>query len=101
MSLRNGELEPTIKRLQVSGIRVNLFIDATLEQVDAAAALGVKWSNCIPANSPMHLRKKSKGRTRAVARCRAPHRIKHASQRRSRYQLQNIKLIITSRVSPE
>jgi pyridoxine 5-phosphate synthase len=36
------ELEPTIKRLQVSGIRVSLFIDPTLEQVDAAAALGVE-----------------------------------------------------------
>jgi len=36
------ELEPTIKRLQVSGIRVSLFIDPTLEQVDTAAALGVE-----------------------------------------------------------
>ena len=31
------ELEPTIKRLQTAGIRVSLFIDPTLEQVDAAA----------------------------------------------------------------
>src|SRR3984893_7647238 len=36
------ELEPTIKRLQIAGIRVSLFIDPTLEQVDAAAALGVE-----------------------------------------------------------
>src|SRR5437660_5547439 len=35
------ELEPTIKRLQTAGIRVSLFIDPTLEQVDAAAELGV------------------------------------------------------------
>src|SRR5256885_14479866 len=30
------ELEPTIKRLQTSGIRVSLFVDPTLEQIDAA-----------------------------------------------------------------
>jgi pyridoxine 5-phosphate synthase len=36
------ELEPPIKRLQLAGIRVSLFIDPTLEQVDAAAALGVE-----------------------------------------------------------
>jgi pyridoxine 5-phosphate synthase len=36
------ELEPTIKRLQVAGIRVSLFIDPTLEQVDAVAELGVE-----------------------------------------------------------
>jgi pyridoxine 5-phosphate synthase len=36
------ELEPTIKRLQTAGIRVSLFIDATLEQVDAAGELGVE-----------------------------------------------------------
>src|SRR5437879_6198748 len=36
------ELEPTIKRLQTAGIRVSLFIDPTLEQVDAAAELGVE-----------------------------------------------------------
>src|SRR6516164_7506265 len=36
------ELEPTIKRLQLAGIRVSLFIDASLEQVDAAAELGVE-----------------------------------------------------------
>ena len=34
-------LEPTVKRLQASGIRVSLFIDPTLEQIDAAAELGV------------------------------------------------------------
>jgi pyridoxine 5-phosphate synthase len=36
------ELEPTLKRLQLAGIRVSLFIDPTLEQVDAAAELGVE-----------------------------------------------------------
>ena len=35
------ELEPTIKRLHAAGIRVSLFVDPTLEQVDAAAELGV------------------------------------------------------------
>src|SRR2546421_5705751 len=36
------ELEPTVKRLQLAGIRVSLFIDPSLEQVDAAAELGVE-----------------------------------------------------------
>src|SRR5881396_2571671 len=36
------ELEPTVRRLQVAGIRVSLFIDPTLEQVDVAAELGVE-----------------------------------------------------------
>src|ERR1700726_568798 len=36
------ELEPTVKRLQLAGIRVSLFVDPTLEQVDAAAELGVE-----------------------------------------------------------
>ena len=36
------DLEPTIKRLQLAGIRVSLFIDPTLEQVDAATELGVE-----------------------------------------------------------
>jgi pyridoxine 5-phosphate synthase len=36
------ELEATIKRLQVAGIRVSLFVDPTLEQVDAAHELGVE-----------------------------------------------------------
>jgi len=35
-------LEPTVKRLQTSGIRVSLFIDPTLEQVDAAVELSVE-----------------------------------------------------------
>ena len=39
---QHKELEPTIKRLQLAGIRVSLFIDPTLEQVDAATALGVE-----------------------------------------------------------
>jgi pyridoxine 5-phosphate synthase len=37
-----AELEPTIKRLQSAGIRVSLFVDPTLEQVDAAAELAVE-----------------------------------------------------------
>lgn len=36
------ELEPTIKRLQLAGIRVSLFVDATLEQIDAAHELAVE-----------------------------------------------------------
>src|ERR1700738_1414605 len=35
------ELEPTVTRLHSAGIRVSLFVDPTLEQVDAAAELGV------------------------------------------------------------
>jgi pyridoxine 5-phosphate synthase len=42
VSAQRKELEPTIRRLQTSGIRVSLFIDPTLEQVDAAAELGVE-----------------------------------------------------------
>jgi pyridoxine 5-phosphate synthase len=37
-----NELEPTIKRLHIAGIRVSLFVDPTLEQVDAAGELGVE-----------------------------------------------------------
>src|SRR6266536_92828 len=36
------ELEPSIKRLQLAGIRVSLFIDPSLEHLDAAAELGVE-----------------------------------------------------------
>jgi pyridoxine 5-phosphate synthase len=36
------ELEPTIARLHSAGIRVSLFVDPTLEQIDAAAELGVE-----------------------------------------------------------
>src|SRR5438093_8090592 len=36
------ELEPTIRRLQTAGIRVSLFIDPTLEQIDVAHELGVE-----------------------------------------------------------
>src|SRR5438045_8143862 len=36
------ELEPTIKRLHSAGVRVSLFVDPTLEQIDAAAELGVE-----------------------------------------------------------
>src|SRR6202171_1210597 len=39
---QRAELEPTIKRLQTSGIRVSLFVDPTLEQIDAAHELGVE-----------------------------------------------------------
>jgi pyridoxine 5-phosphate synthase len=36
------ELEPTIRRLQTAGIHVSLFVDSTLEQIDAAGELGVE-----------------------------------------------------------
>src|SRR5256885_11777356 len=36
------ELDPTIKRLQSAGIRVSLFVDPTLEQIDAAHELAVE-----------------------------------------------------------
>src|SRR5256885_3945978 len=36
------DLEATIKRLHTAGIRVSLFVDPTLEQVDAAGELGVE-----------------------------------------------------------
>ena len=36
------ELEPTINRLHIAGIRVSLFVDPTLEQIDAAGELGVE-----------------------------------------------------------
>src|SRR6266436_3259988 len=36
------ELEGTIKRLQTAGIRVSLFVDPTLEQIDAAGELGAE-----------------------------------------------------------
>ena len=36
------ELEPTIKRLQAAGVRVSLFVDPTLEQIDAAGELRVE-----------------------------------------------------------
>src|SRR5712692_7707089 len=35
-------LENTVKRLHAAGIRVSLFVDPTLERVDAAAELGVE-----------------------------------------------------------
>jgi pyridoxine 5-phosphate synthase len=36
------ELEGTIKRLQIAGIRVSLFVDPSLEQIDAAGELDVE-----------------------------------------------------------
>src|SRR5439155_21475997 len=36
------ELEPTIKRLHLAGIRVSLFVDPALEQIYAAGELGVE-----------------------------------------------------------
>jgi len=36
------ELKPTIERMHTAGIRVSLFVDPTLEQIDAAAELGVE-----------------------------------------------------------
>jgi pyridoxine 5-phosphate synthase len=41
VSLGEG-LKPTIERLHTAGIRVSLFVDPTLEQIDAAGALGVE-----------------------------------------------------------
>ena len=35
-------LQPTIKRLQTAGIRVSLFIEPSLEQIDAAVQLGAE-----------------------------------------------------------
>jgi pyridoxine 5-phosphate synthase len=35
-------LEPTVNRLQVAGIRVSLFVDPSLEQIDAAHEMGVE-----------------------------------------------------------
>ena len=41
--LANGkELESTLQRLQAAGIRVSLFIDPLIEQIDAAKALGAE-----------------------------------------------------------
>src|SRR5213078_122559 len=42
VTAQRKELEPTVKRLQLAGIRVSLFVDPTLEQVDAATELGVE-----------------------------------------------------------
>lgn len=39
---QRADLEPTIKRLQNAGIRISVFIDPTLEQVDASGELGVE-----------------------------------------------------------
>jgi pyridoxine 5-phosphate synthase len=39
---QKNDLEPTIKRLQTAGIRVSLFVDPTLEQIDASGELGVE-----------------------------------------------------------
>jgi pyridoxine 5-phosphate synthase len=36
------ELEPTVKRLHAAGIRVSLFVDPDLQQIDAAGELGVE-----------------------------------------------------------
>src|SRR6185295_10450088 len=36
------ELEPTVKRLHAAGIRVSLFVDPDLLQIDAAGELGVE-----------------------------------------------------------
>ena len=89
---RKRELEPTIKRLQVAGIRVSLFIDPTLEQVDAAAELGVEMVELHTGSAGERIyRKDSKRRTGTTAtRLRAPHQIlRHLPrQRRARHQLQ-------------
>ena len=50
-------LNRTIRRLQTAGIRVSLFIDPTLEQVDAAQ-LGGNGRTAHSGNWRMHSRKK-------------------------------------------
>ena len=42
VAANRNELEPTIRRLQTAGIRVSLFVDPTLEQIDAAHELAVE-----------------------------------------------------------
>lgn len=39
---QSRQLQPTIKRLQAAGIRVSLFIEPNIEQIDAARVLGVE-----------------------------------------------------------
>jgi pyridoxine 5-phosphate synthase len=39
---QRANLEPTVKRLQASGIRVSLFIEPSPDQIDAARALGAE-----------------------------------------------------------
>ena len=57
------ELEPYIRRLQVAGIRVSLFIDPTLEQVDVAAELGGGNGRVAYRQAcKTHLRKRSKSK---------------------------------------
>src|SRR4249920_1682559 len=56
------ELEPTIRRLQVAGIRVSLFIDPTLNRWMSQPSWVWKWSSCIPAGLQTHLRKRSKSK---------------------------------------
>src|SRR4030088_1384747 len=76
IGLRN-ELEPTIKRLHVAGIRVSLFVDPTLEQVDAAAELGVdmvelhtgKLANAFAEK----IQKEELQNLQAAAKCAAEH----------------------------
>ena len=84
------ELEPTIRRLQVAGIRVSLFIDPTLEQVDVAAELGCGNGRAAYRQACKRIYGKDpKARTGTTASSRARCiRIPYAGQRRSRHQLQ-------------
>ena len=83
-------LEPTIKRLHTSGIRISLFIDPTLEQVDAAAELGVEMvelhTGSLANAFTEKIQKEELEQLRAAARGRIG--IKSPGQRRPRHQLQ-------------
>lgn len=68
-------LEPTIKRLHTSGIRISLFIDPTLEQVDAAAELGVEMVELHTGSLANAFTEKIQKKSLSnCERSRAPHR---------------------------
>ena len=86
--LQRKELEPTIRRLQVAGIRVSLFIDPTLEQVDAAAELGVEMVELHTGKLANAFTEKiQKEELKFLSRCQGCIRIPSAGQRGSRHQL--------------
>ena len=84
------ELEPTIRRLQVAGIRVSLFINPTLEEVDAAAELGVEMvelhTGSLANAFTEKIQKEELEQLRAASR--AASESQSAGQRRSWHQLQ-------------
>jgi len=82
------ELEPTIKRLQTSSIRVSLFVDPTLEQIDAAMSLAWKWSSCHRQTGERVFGKDRKtGAGKSASGGQSRFRIETASQRWARHQL--------------